>query len=207
MENKNLKKITKKELLEILLSQAKRIDELEQELNKTKSKLESKKVTIEESGSIAEATLKLNNIFENAEETAKQYLFNIKEKCKKIENETKKACQIEKENMFKETEELCQQKKKEADEYLAQIEKKVKELNKLYEKENNKKTSKNKNNSSKKKNPTKSKTENLSKNSIPEDIKTNNTKEIIKNKVIVEKSKKAIKGRPVRTVKKREVSV
>ena len=49
MEEKKIKKISKKELLEILLAQAKRIEELEKELNKTKTKLDSKKITIAES--------------------------------------------------------------------------------------------------------------------------------------------------------------
>lgn len=122
MDKNKLRKISKKELLEILLSQAKRIDELEHELNDTKSKLESKKITIDESGSLAEAALKLNGIFECAEEAAKQYLINIKEKCKKIENESKKTSEIERENMLKETEEVCQKKKKKSDEYLKKIE-------------------------------------------------------------------------------------
>ena len=77
MDDKKLRKISRKELLEILLSQAKRIDELEQKLEKAESKLNSKRITIDNSGSIAEASLKLNGIFENLEYTmediSKQY--------------------------------------------------------------------------------------------------------------------------------------
>jgi len=113
MNDKKLRKIGKKELLEILLSQAKKIEELEIELEKTQKKLESKKILIEESGSLAEASLKLNNIFETAQQAADQYLLNVKEKCKKIENDTRKACQIEKNKIIKETEKNCKQKKKE----------------------------------------------------------------------------------------------
>jgi len=113
MNDKKLRKIGKKELLEILLSQAKKIEELEIELEKTQKKLESKKILIEESGSLAEASLKLNNIFETAQQAADQYLLNVKEKFKKIENDTRKACQIEKNKIIKETEKNCKQKKKE----------------------------------------------------------------------------------------------
>jgi len=91
MNEKKLKKIGKKELLEILLSQAKRIQELEIELENTKKELESKKIIIEESGTIAEAALKLNNIFAVAQEAADQYLLNVKEKYKSTENDTKKT--------------------------------------------------------------------------------------------------------------------
>lgn len=116
MNDKKLRKISKKELLEILLDQAKKIEELEKELEKTQKKLNSKRILVEESGTLAEASLKLNNIFEIAQQSADQYLFNVKEKCKKMENDTKKACQLEKENMLKEVELLCEQKKKEAEE-------------------------------------------------------------------------------------------
>lgn len=180
MDNNKLRKISKKELLEILLSQAKRIDELEQELNKTKSKLESKKITIEKSGSLADAALKLNGIFENAEETAKQYLYNIKEKCKKIENDSKKMCQLEKEIMLKETEELCNKMKKDADDYLKKVES---QANKIAKK-----------NTVKNKQKNKSVTKNTKENKI-----TNKTNE---KKVVIEKSKKVIKGKTVKSIKK-----
>lgn len=106
MDEKRLRKIGKKELLEILLSQAKRIEELEIELAKTQKKLDSKKIAIEESGSLAEASLKLNGIFEAAQKAADQYLLNVKDKCKKIENDAKKACQFEKSEIIKETEKV-----------------------------------------------------------------------------------------------------
>lgn len=125
MDDKQLKKITKKELLEILLSQAKRIEELEKELQITKDKLKSKKIMIEESGSLAEASLKLNKIFEIAQETADQYLLNIKENCKKEELETKKK---------------CRKMTNDAEEHLKKVELKVKELTKKKER---KTTSKN----------------------------------------------------------------
>lgn len=134
MNDKKLRKISKKELLEILLEKAKRIEQLEMELAKTQKKLDSKRIIVEESGSLAEASLKLNNIFEVAQQSAEQYLFNVKEKCKKIENDTKKECQLQKEHMLKETEKLCEQKKLEADEYFASISKKAKELKKDIEK-------------------------------------------------------------------------
>jgi len=212
MDNNKLRKISKKELLEILLSQTKRIDELEQELNKTKSKLESKKITIEKSGSIAEAALKLNNIFENAEETAKQYLLNIKEKCKKIENETKKTLQIEKENMLKETEEICkklktetekycQEKKKEADNYL----KNIKEKNNKTQKK--KETVKQKNNKDKIKKQedildTKKEQLVVAKKEIEQSKKESSSKQLV-NKVVIEKSKKPIEGRPIKSIKRK----
>lgn len=68
----------KKELLELLVLRSKKIDELENDFANTLNLLNDKQIRIKESGSIAEASLKLNNIFEVAQQAATQYLDNIK---------------------------------------------------------------------------------------------------------------------------------
>lgn len=79
MDKQNsLKKMSKKDLLELLVLQSKKIDKLTNELKETKELLLSKEIIIKESGSIAEASLKLNKIFEDAQLAADQYLENIK---------------------------------------------------------------------------------------------------------------------------------
>ena len=75
----DVKKMSKKDLLQLLVMQSKKIDELEEELAKANKLLESKQIIISEAGSIAEASLKLNKIFELAQEAADQYLENIKQ--------------------------------------------------------------------------------------------------------------------------------
>jgi len=70
--------MSRKELLELLVMISKKNDELEKELNKTKKLLEDKRIIISEAGSIADAALKLNNIFEIAQKSADQYLDSIK---------------------------------------------------------------------------------------------------------------------------------
>lgn len=81
MFKKNKKKsMNKKELLEVLVLQNRKIEELEGELKKTQELLDSKMILINEAGSIAEASLKLNKIFEVAQEAANQYLENVKKK-------------------------------------------------------------------------------------------------------------------------------
>jgi len=126
MDEKRIRKISKKQMLELLLEQAKRIQELELIVEKMETKLSSKKISVDESGSIAEASLKLNNIFEIAQNAADQYILNVKEKCKKMQSDTKKECQEIKENMINETKVLCEEKIKETEEKC----KKIKETNK-----------------------------------------------------------------------------
>ena len=141
MEDKRLRKLGKKDLLEILLEQAKRIETLEQKLEKAENKLNSKKITIENSGSLAEASLKLNDIFEKADEASKQYLKNVKDKCQKLEADTKKE---------------CQKKIDEADEYLKNAKLKLKEIDeKINHKQKTKVNKQKNNNDSKKRNKVK----------------------------------------------------
>lgn len=110
MNDKELRKISRKELLEIMLAQTNRIEELELALEEANQKLNSKKLIIKESGSLAEASLKLSGIFEQAQTIAEEYLDNVKENCKLLEKETKKECRELKKKMLKEVEEKCQKR-------------------------------------------------------------------------------------------------
>ncbi len=78
MTENELKKLSRKQLLELLLQQAERVEELEAEVEALQAKLEDKTVGVSQSGSIAEAALKLNGVFEAAQAAADQYLENIK---------------------------------------------------------------------------------------------------------------------------------
>ncbi len=128
MDNKELRKLGRKDLLEIILAQTKRIEELETELKKTNSELNSKKIAIEESGSIAEAILKLSDIFNVAQTTADKYVNIVKDNNKKYEIKMQKEYDRQKDKMLKKVEKECEKRKKEADDYIKDIEQKVNEL-------------------------------------------------------------------------------
>ena len=78
MTEKELKKLNRQELLEILLAQSKMIDRLQAKLKDANEKLAERELKISEAGSIAEASLVLNHIFEDAQKAADQYLENIR---------------------------------------------------------------------------------------------------------------------------------
>ena len=78
MTDKELRKLKRVELLEILYEQEKEIERLNGELSAVREELEDKNIKIAESGSIAEACLKLTNIFDEAQKAADQYLLNIR---------------------------------------------------------------------------------------------------------------------------------
>lgn len=87
MKKKQLKKLRRIELLEILLEQSKELEKTKQELEETKRKLEEKTIKIQNAGSLADAVLSLNNIFEIAQKSADEYLENIKKMEKPNNNE------------------------------------------------------------------------------------------------------------------------
>ena len=85
MTDKELKRIGRAELLELLLTQSEenealqaRIDELEQELRR-------REIIIENAGTIADAAFQLNGVFDAAGAAAVQYLENIKRLNRQIE--------------------------------------------------------------------------------------------------------------------------
>ena len=78
MTDKELKKLKRVELLEMLIEQSKENEELKSKLKEAEEKLESRDIMIKQSGSIAEAALKLNGVFEAAERAVEQYLENVK---------------------------------------------------------------------------------------------------------------------------------
>ena len=78
MKEKDLRKLSRKQLLELLLKQTERADILEAQLTETQAKLEEKNIMKKEAGSIAEAALRLNEVFAAADAAAAQYLENIK---------------------------------------------------------------------------------------------------------------------------------
>lgn len=77
-EGKKLSKLKRSELLEIILAQSDEIDRLRAELAQKNAELESKRIAIAESGSIAEASLKITNIFADAQRAADLYVANVK---------------------------------------------------------------------------------------------------------------------------------
>ena len=78
MTEKELRRLSRMDLLEMLLEQSKEVERLQQELAEARQQLEERRIMTEEAGSIAEAALRINRVFEAAQEAADQYLENIR---------------------------------------------------------------------------------------------------------------------------------
>lgn len=80
MYEKDLKKLTRQELLELLLEQSKRIDRLNIRISELEEALNKKTVAFEESGNLAEAALRVSGFFEAAQKAADYYIEQTKRK-------------------------------------------------------------------------------------------------------------------------------
>lgn len=78
MTDQELRRLSRSELLEMLVEQMKENEELKLKLKRAQMKLRNRQIAIDEAGSIAEAALKLNEVFEAADKAAKQYLDNVR---------------------------------------------------------------------------------------------------------------------------------
>ncbi len=78
MTDKKIKHLSRAELIDITYEQQKRLEASEETIRQLQAKLEEKELHIAEAGSIAEAALKVNGIFEVAQAAAEQYLISLR---------------------------------------------------------------------------------------------------------------------------------
>ncbi|MCD7981079.1 MAG: hypothetical protein LUF32_01995 [Clostridiales bacterium] len=78
MADKELRKMNRTELIEIIYALQQNEKTLREENEKLQGQLKDKLIRVEDSGSIAEAALSLNHIFEDAQRAAGQYLESVR---------------------------------------------------------------------------------------------------------------------------------
>lgn len=120
MTEKELKRLSRSELLEMLIGQMEENEKLKIELEQARKKAESRQITIDRAGSIAEAALALNGVFDAAEAAAAQYLENIQRLsgsqeavCRQMEEDARAKAQA----IRAQAEAYSQKVRAEADEY------------------------------------------------------------------------------------------
>lgn len=77
MTDKQLRKLSRGDLLQLLLEQIKENERLREQVAELSRQLNERKIVLEKAGSIAEASLMLNGVFEAAQAAVDQYLENI----------------------------------------------------------------------------------------------------------------------------------
>ena len=78
MTEKELRKLNRAELLELLVYQTKQVEDLQEALDEANRRLANRRIMLRNAGSIAEAALQINEVFEAAQRAADQYLENVK---------------------------------------------------------------------------------------------------------------------------------
>lgn len=140
---KEMKKLRRDQLLEMLIEQTKRKDELEALLAEAEKKLQNREIALQEAGTMAEAALGLNAVFEAADAAASQYLENIRtlsnrqktlteqlevevqEKCAALEAAAWKHCEAMEAETRKKCADMTAKAKQEADAYWAEVSKRM----------------------------------------------------------------------------------
>ena len=90
MTEKELKKLNRYQLLELLIIQTERADKLQTALEEAEKRLNDQKINISTLGSIAEASLHLKGVFGAAQEAADMYINEAKKRAEAIEEEAHK---------------------------------------------------------------------------------------------------------------------
>lgn len=110
MTDKEFRKLKRGDLVAIIYEYQKQQEILIKENEELKEKLQSKELKISNAGSIAEAVLEMNHLFETAQKTADEYVEQVKLSMSDAE---------------KKAEEIIAQAQKKADEIIAEAEKKA----------------------------------------------------------------------------------
>lgn len=119
--------MSRTELIEIIYALKNDADRLEKENSDLKEQLQKREIQIGEAGSIAEAAIKLNQVFESAQAAADDYLASIKkekEQAEFLKEEAWKALELAQ----KDAQNLRDKTEKESKDILERAEKKADEL-------------------------------------------------------------------------------
>ncbi|MBR3753005.1 MAG: hypothetical protein IKK50_07745 [Ruminiclostridium sp.] len=85
MTDEELRKLKRGDLLELLVEQGRELDDLQLRLHTAEKALEDRRIQLDEAGSIAQAALQLNGVFEAAQTAADQYLESVRQQSRDVE--------------------------------------------------------------------------------------------------------------------------
>lgn len=90
MTEKELRKMNRYQLLELLILQTERADKLQQKVDELESQMNQQDLKMTALGSIAEASLQLGGVFKAAQEAADLYLDAAKKHAEEMEADARK---------------------------------------------------------------------------------------------------------------------
>ncbi len=124
MTDEELRKLKRADLLELLVTQGKENEALQEKLRQAEAALWDRQIQLDEAGNIAEAALRLSGVFEAAQQASDQYLESIRKK----HEETESRCTQLEETSRARAEQLEQESKAQAERLVAEAEEKARAL-------------------------------------------------------------------------------
>lgn len=117
MTDRELRKMSRVQLLELLIEKTRELEQVKEQLEQALEQLNDRGVVVEKAGTMAEAALQVNRVFEAADRAAQQYLDHMQQRvreqealCAQIENESRDRA----EQMLVETEVKCRRMERDA---------------------------------------------------------------------------------------------
>ena len=114
ISEKELKKLTRLELLELMVVQSREIDRLKGALEEATRELEDRRVKVEISGTLAEASIALSGVMDRAQAAADLYLENVRQRADEEADRIVRRADEEAERIVKQARERSEQILKEA---------------------------------------------------------------------------------------------
>lgn len=124
MTDKEFKRLSRSQLIDIIYQLQIKQKELEDENLKLKEELADKRIRMRQAGNIAEASLAIHNVMQAAQDAATQYL----EEIRIMQDETEKKCQQMLENAQKQANAIIAQAKTTNPSYDSALEAIIKEF-------------------------------------------------------------------------------
>ena len=136
MKEKELRRMSRGELLQLLIDRTREIEHLQTQLAQaqgefahTRAELADRSIAIEKAGSIAEAAIKVNKVFENAQKAADDYLSGIQ----RMQQEQEQTCARLIDDAKKQAEEIIARAKEKSEQMEAEAQRRCEELRRTAE--------------------------------------------------------------------------
>ena len=131
MTTKELRKLHRAELLQLLMDQVQENEKLRSRVNELTVQVEQQRITCEKAGSIAEAALVMANVFQDADQAARKYLQEVELLAARQEQELQENAARAREQadqLVADAMETASRIREEADAYLADAKAKAAQL-------------------------------------------------------------------------------
>ena len=116
MTDRELRKLRREDLLQILIDQQRQNDEMAEALKRAEAELQDKRIAIQQAGSVAEAALKLHGVFEAAQAAADDYAAQCRERADALQAQA----QAEADRAKRQADEAVANARREADRILSE---------------------------------------------------------------------------------------